>query len=85
MELAVKLVDGRTLTVTPTPKDLVQFERRFNMPAANIEKDQRVEYVMWLAWTALSRTQQIGTDFDTFLDDLDSLEEPESHPLPPPA
>jgi len=90
MRLTVKFADGRTEEVAPAPVDLVRFERHYKMAAGKIEEDQRIEYVMYLAWCALSRTGRInGADFDTFLEqlaDIDDDEEVQSTgpPLPPP-
>jgi hypothetical protein len=85
MKFHVTYADGRPpVDVTPTPGDLVRFERKYGMAAGRIETDPRIEYVMFLAWTALTRTGQETLEFDEFLDVVDSTQEDVDPPLPPP-
>ena len=56
------------------------------MPAAAIEGNPRIEYMMFLAWSAVCRTGAEKRDFDAFLDDLAEIgTDDDSHPPTPPA
>lgn len=88
MQLRIQFADGHSEEVTPAPVDLVKFERKFNMAAAAIEDDPRVEYLMFLAWASLRRQGKVTDDFDAFLEslaDIDSEDDSLTPPPPPPA
>lgn len=86
MRLTVEFADGRNESVRVAPSDLVKFERKYDMPAADIEGNPRVEYMMFLAWAAMTRAKTETRDFDTFLDDLAEIgADDEGHPPTPPA
>jgi hypothetical protein len=81
MQVTVKYADGRTEEVTPTPYNLVAFERHFKIGASAMD---RFEHEMWVVW---HRLHQIGTEtreFDDFLADVADLVEEEAPLAPPP-
>lgn len=75
MQFKVSFDDGRTLEITPTPGDLVRFERQYGFAVSKIEHDPRMEYVMYLSWVALKRTGEYTDDFEVFLDHIVQSEE----------
>ena len=81
MQFKVSFDDGRTVEVTPTPGDLVRFERQYGFAVSKIDDDPRMEYVMFLSWTALKRTGEFADDFEAFLDHVALTEE--AAPVPP--
>jgi hypothetical protein len=56
--------------------DLIAFERRFDKPSSAFadENNTRLEWISFLFWNALRRTQQITQDFDTWLDKVAAME-----------
>lgn len=82
MNLTVVL-DGETHVVSPKPGDLVRFERQYNISAASLDKDVKLEHVFFIAWSALKRTGVFTDDFEAFLDLADVGNDPA--PFDPPA
>lgn len=87
MRISIEYEDGRTVEVRPTPYNIVAFEREFKMSLGQLEKEQRAEHVMWLAWHRLHQIGQEPADFETFLQklgELDGVTSDANPPLPPP-
>lgn len=74
MQLAIT-VDGKTEHVTATPGDLVRLERQFNIAASQLDENTKLEYVLFLGYSALKRTGKYEGTFDEFLDVVESTEE----------
>ncbi|MEY2580524.1 MAG: hypothetical protein QOE09_373 [Ilumatobacteraceae bacterium] len=75
--LSVHMTDGRNLTVRTTPGDIVRFERHFGVSPAALSSDPKLEHVMFIAYTALTRLKEVECTFDEFLDSVESMgEEP---------
>lgn len=72
------VIEGERKVATPTPGDMVRFERQY----ATGFTGERLEHVMYLAWLSLTRTKQIECDFESFLDTVEPFEtEEESDPF----
>jgi hypothetical protein len=86
MKLSVTYLDGRSEEVTLTPGDLIAFERKFDLSFAAVEKDPRMEHVVFLAWNGLRRTGRETRSFDEFIDDVGDFNSggEGERPLPPP-
>lgn len=88
--LVIEFADGTTQEVAIALGDMVRWERHFDKPIAALstESDVRIEWIMYLAWSALGRTSgdDVGT-FDEFLDNVSKVQQgaPNVAPLPPPA
>lgn len=80
-EFTLTLNDGSAIEVDSKPADFVRFERQFNVPVDAIGSSPRVEYLLFLAWTAAKRTGQTDLDFETFLDQIDDFDAGEAVPL----
>ena len=87
--MTVTYTDDRTETLVALPLELVAFERQFNLPISvfGTAGQQRIEHMLFLAYTATSRTQDVGT-FDEWAATVAGIEgadeEPEgSDPLDP--
>lgn len=78
------VIDGRTVTVTARPIDVVAFERKFEMGIAKAfhADHMRVESAMWLLWHALSRDGEVG-DFNEWLETVEEFGEGEVAPSVP--
>lgn len=71
--LAVSYVDGSGAEVTATAPDLIAFERHFDKPMGVFASEARIEYILWIAWTAMTRRKMITSDFDTWMDTVDGV------------
>lgn len=76
--------DGTVKEATTTPKDEVALERKYDTSLASMVEQgaggvmllssMRLEHLYFLAWAALSRTEQEVRDFDSFLDVISDLD-----------
>lgn len=80
--LKVTYLDGREFEVTPTPGDIVRFERHFGVAAAELGSSMRLEHMYFIAWAGLKRLGVEGDDFEAFLDTVGTSE---AAPLAPTA
>jgi hypothetical protein len=77
----VTYTDGRTETLVALPLELVAFERQFSLPISvfGTPGQQRIEHMLFLAYTAASRTQDLGT-FDEWAATVAGIEGAEEAP-----
>lgn len=74
LTLKVTYLDGRTMEADLATRDMVAFERTYNLPATVIARGAHVEHLLFMAWTALRRTNQETLEFDPFIDAVRSIE-----------
>ena len=73
ISLSVSYVDGSGAEVVATAPDLIAFERHFDKPMTVFASEARIEYILWIAWTAMTRRKMITTDFESWMDTVDSV------------
>lgn len=79
MEITLELTGGETLVARPAPGDFVRFERHFDLPISVLDDPRkvRIDHTLFLAWSALKRTQQYAGTYDELLDRLEAFPEAE--------
>lgn len=65
---------GESVDVCASAPDLVAFESEFEMSVARLESEMRVTHLLWLAWTALKRQKLVVSEFDVWLESVESVE-----------
>lgn len=80
INLRVEFIDGSTKDVTCSAKDLVAFEEKYSRSVARFEQEMRLTDLLWLAWHSENRTKTTGKDFDSWLDDVESIEPSDDDP-----
>jgi hypothetical protein len=80
INLRVELTDGNKKEVTCSAKDLVAFEEKYSRSVARFEQEMRLTDLLWLAWHSENRTKATGKDFDSWLDDVESIEPSDADP-----
>ena len=70
----VTFADGQAAEVTASVADQVAFELEHDRSIARLGDDFRLTDACWLAWHALKRTGRTGSDFPTWLENVDELE-----------
>jgi hypothetical protein len=91
VQLTVKYADGREETVKTTPRDIIEFERRYGTSyaaaLANPNTPGREEHWYWFAWSPLHRCGKDTREFEAFIDAIESvqlvMEEEPKDPFPP--
>lgn len=88
-KMTVQFKGGATETVEIGPSDAMRLERAYDIAAGDLGGEGaslKVEYLLFLAYTALRRTGKAGDDFDQWADlvttlDLDPEEAASAAPL----
>jgi len=80
INLRVEFVDGTAKDVTCSAKDLVAFEEKYSRSVARFEQEMRLTDLLWLAWHSENRTKVTGKDFDSWLDDVESIGQSDDDP-----
>lgn len=73
MPITITYVDGRVVHATTRPKDCVAFERQYGESIEAIKNAPKIEYIHYLAWSALHTTARESRSFDEFLDVVDEI------------
>lgn len=76
IDLQITSSDGATEQVVAGPADMIALERHYNISTGSMQDPtaSRIEYLAYLAWSALRRTRAGVPDFDAWLATLDDLE-----------
>jgi hypothetical protein len=76
MKLPFKVTydDGREELVTALPRDVIEFERRYNVPYSQLSVGGREEWWFWLAWSPLNRAGRDTRDFEGFINSIVGVE-----------
>ena len=80
INLRVELTDGSIEEVVCGAKDLVAFEDKFQRSVARFEQEMKLTDLLFLAWHSLNRQKKTTKDFDSWLDDVESIEPSENDP-----
>lgn len=73
ISLHVEYVDGSGAAVIAAAPDLIAFERKYDRPMAVFATEARVEWLLFLAWTALKRTGRVTEDFDPWTERVGTI------------
>lgn len=71
--LRVEYSDGKIENVKCGAKDLVAFEDKFERSVARLEQEMRLKDLLFIAWHSLTRQKLITKDFETWLDEVESI------------
>ena len=80
INLRINLEDGTSLEVNATARDLVAFEQKFEKSIATLEKDGRLSDSLWIAWHYLNRTGAVKDDFESWCDNVETIEPGDESP-----
>lgn len=73
INLRVEFTSGESKEITCSAKDLVAFEDKFNRSVAKLESEFKFTDLVWLAWQSEQRRKETKKDFDSWLDDIESV------------
>ena len=73
INLRIEYTDTTEKDVVCSAKDLVAFEDKYQRSVARFEQEMRLTDLLFLAWHSLHRQKQTTKDFDTWLDDVESI------------
>lgn len=78
INLLIKFADGTEKTITANAADYVAFETKFDRSIATLQSDQRLTYLLFLAWSAEKRKKVTELEFDAWVELVDSVEAKEA-------
>ena len=73
INLRISFLDGKSKEVTCGASDLVKFEDKFNISVARIQEDVRITHLLFLAWSAETRTKSTALDFDAWTETVETV------------
>ena len=71
--MVVVMEDCTKYEVKIKPKDIVDFERKFNIAVSVLQQEQRYEWLLYLAWLGAKRNG-VTDDYDTWISKVDDLD-----------
>jgi hypothetical protein len=80
INLRVEYLTGEPKEIICSAKDLVAFEDKFNRSVARLEAEFKLTDLLFLAWHSEKRTNATKKDFDSWLDEVDSISVSENDP-----
>ena len=78
--LRVTYQNSESKEVICSARDLVAFEEKFNRSVAKLEQEFKLTDLLFLAWHSEKRTNATKKEFDSWLDDIDTIEVSEKNP-----
>mgnify|MGYP007100081829 FL=1 len=73
LALHVDYDDGSSADVIASALDIVNFERKFNKSITVFAEEVRVEYLLELAYSALTRKKLVTQSFDDWADTISGI------------
>jgi hypothetical protein len=61
-------------------KDLVAFEEKYDRSVAKLQDEFKITDLLFLAWHSEKRNNETKKDFDSWLDDIESVEVSDKSP-----
>jgi hypothetical protein len=77
INLLIKFVDGSSREVTAIVSDLMKFEDKYDTSVAAFAKGVRLSWLVFIAYTAETRTKATSLDFDAYAETISAVEVPE--------
>ena len=75
INLQVTYIDGTTEDVSCLAADLIEFEEKFDLSVARLEKEVKFTHLAFLAWAALQRTKKTDQEFKAWAQSIAGVSE----------
>jgi len=81
----VDYADGRQEVLTATAPDIIRFEDEFDLSITKVGENVRMKHLAYLCWLAARRTKTTRSEFDNWLDTVESITDVSAgvDPIPP--
>jgi hypothetical protein len=73
LRISITYDDGSTVDASAATVDLVAWERQTAKPLTRLLDERYLGDMLWLAWHVLTRRKATTQDFDTWLEQVDSM------------
>jgi hypothetical protein len=77
INLLITFIDGTSREVTAIISDLMAFEDKFDKSVADFQKGVRLSWLVFISWTAETRTKATTLEFDAYADTISAVEVPD--------
>ena len=77
INLLITFVSGESREVTAIISDLMAFEDKFDKSVADFQKGVRLSWLVFISWTAETRTKATTLEFDAYADTISAVEVPD--------
>lgn len=74
INLQINFVDGTTAEAAAIAIDQIKFESHFDLSMAKLQNEMKLTHLYWLAWHTQQRTGATTKDFDTWAENVESIE-----------
>jgi len=71
--MVVVMEDGTKYEVKIKPKDIIDFERKFDVAVSILQEEQRYEWLLYLAWLGAKRNG-VTEDYDAWVNKVEELD-----------
>lgn len=69
LNLRIEFLDGRIIDpVSVQMPDMLKFEEKFSISISALEREQKLTYIVFLAWAALHRQKLTDKAYDDFVE-----------------
>lgn len=80
LNLQIEFSDGTEKTVTTSTADLVAFEDKYEVSVAQLGRDTRISWLLYLAWHAEKRTGSTKLPYEKWVETVDGIGDSETAP-----
>ena len=80
INLRVTFNDESVEEVSATARDLVAFEDKYQRSVAKLQEEMKLTDLLFIAWNCLNRQKKTDKDFDSWLDEVESIEPSDEDP-----
>ena len=71
--MVVVMEEGTKYEVKIKPKDIIDFERKFDVAVSILQEEQRYEWLLYLAWLGAKRNG-VTEDYDAWVNKVEELD-----------
>ena len=75
INLQVTYIDGTTEDATCIAADLIEFEEKFDLSVARLDKEVKFTHLAFLAWASLHRTGKTSDEFKAWTQRISGVAE----------
>lgn len=80
LNLQVTYSDGSVKEIVTNTADMVAFEDKFNVSIAQLGRDTRISWLLYLAWHAEKRTGSTKDSYEKWVESVENLGDTEQAP-----
>jgi len=80
LNLQITFTDGTEKTISTTTADMVAFEDKYEISVAQLGRDTRISWLLYLAWHAEKRTGGSKLAYEKWVETVENIGDSETAP-----